>query len=85
MMLSAGSSVAYDFISDTPTHCLAPPLPAGMPNEDALTQSLITRLVANPSLLESCPAPFDEGLLWRRSALGAGQGTRCRCRAHAMV
>lgn len=37
----------------------------GLPEEDAHTRQLITQLLANPAISESCPMPFDEGRLWK--------------------
>jgi len=36
----------------------------GYPEEDTTTQQLVRQLVEHPALLASCPAPFDEGMLW---------------------
>lgn len=39
----------------------------GYPKEDAHTSSLIDQLVDNQELRNSCPAPFDEALIWKDS------------------
>ncbi|KAF5834410.1 endoplasmic reticulum oxidoreductin 1 [Dunaliella salina] len=38
----------------------------GQPAADARTEELMRSLVSNDALRKACPAPFDEGMLWRR-------------------
>ena len=40
----------------------------GYPKEDMHTSNLIDMLVDNQGLKNSCPAPFDEALIWKDSA-----------------
>lgn len=48
------------FPPPTHTHPSPPPAPPW--------QALVGRLVADPDLAAACPAPFDEGLLWRHDS-----------------
>lgn len=39
----------------------------GYPKEDLHTKRLIDKLVDNQELKNSCPAPFDEAIMWKNS------------------